>query len=128
MMLSSSPPMPSEQPSRFGALIRQLRDERGWTQEKLAREADITVTSVSNVERGATKPNAETVEKLAAAFGLEPGDLDPRRLGDAVAASARTVAQRQAIRRLLALPDSDIEAIVQFLDERTEQRKGRRGK
>src|SRR3954454_10015008 len=81
MMLSSSLPMPSEQPSRFGALIRQLRDARGWTQEKLAREADITVTSVSNVERGATKPNAETVEKLAAAFGLEPGDLDPWPLG-----------------------------------------------
>ena len=127
-MLSFSAPMPPQQPSHFGALVRQLRDARGWTQEKLAREADITVTSVSNVERGATKPNAETVEKIAAAFGLEPGDLDPRRLGDTVAASARTIAQRQAIRRLLALPDSDIEAIVQFLDQRSAKRKGRRGK
>jgi transcriptional regulator with XRE-family HTH domain len=117
--------MSAQQPRDFGALVRQLRDARGWTQEKLAREADLTVTSVSNVERGATKPNAETVEKLAAAFDLEPGDLDPRRLAESVAASARTLAQRQAIRRLLALPDADIEAIVQLIDERAARRKRR---
>jgi transcriptional regulator with XRE-family HTH domain len=111
--------MSAQQPSDFGALVRQLRDARGWTQEKLAREADITVTSVSNVERGATKPNGETVEKIAAAFGLEPGDLDPRRLGEVVAASARTIAQRQAIRRLLALSDREIDAILGLFDERS---------
>lgn len=112
----SSPEMSSHQPMDFGGLVRQLRDARGWTQEKLAREADITVTSVSNVERGATKPSAETVEKLAAAFGLEPGDLDPRRLARLVAEMARTLTQRQAIGRLLTLPDRQIREILDLLE------------
>ena len=119
-MLLSAEEM-SQQPSDFGGLVRQLRDARGWTQEKLAREADITVTSVSNVERGATKPSAETVEKLAAAFGLDPSDLDPRRLARLVAAMARTLTQRKAIGRLLTLPDREIDAILAFIDERADE-------
>jgi transcriptional regulator with XRE-family HTH domain len=125
-MLSSREQMLPHQPSDFGGLVRQLRDARGWTQEKLAREASITVTSVSNLERGATKPNAETVEKLAAAFGLQPGDMDPRRLAELVAESARTLAHRQAIGLLLALPDRDVEAILGDLAERS--RKSARAK
>src|SRR5258708_28511737 len=108
------------QATDFGGLIRRLRDERGWTQEQLAREAHITITCLSNLERGATKdPNNETIAGLAEAFGLETSELDPRRLAEAVAAHARTFAQRQAITRLLALPDRDVEAVLGFLDQRS---------
>jgi transcriptional regulator with XRE-family HTH domain len=108
----------------FGGLIRRLRDERGWTQERLAREAGITITCLSNLERGATKdPNAETISGLASAFGLQPSELDSRRLAEEVAELARTFAQRQAIMRLLALPDRDVEAVITFLDERSGKRK-----
>ena len=124
-MLSSAQMSPQE-PNDFGGLVRQLRDARGWTQEKLAREADITVTSVSNVERGATKPTAETVEKLAKAFGLDAGDLDPRRLAQLVKQTALTLRRRQIVRRVLTLPERDIEAVAAFLDERSA--KGRRGR
>src|SRR5436305_12081681 len=103
-MLSSDPD------AGIGELVRQLRDQRGWTQERLARQAGITITCLSNLERGATRdPNIETVVGLAAAFGLEPGELDPRRLAEIVAERARTFAQRQAITRLLSLADRDIE-------------------
>jgi transcriptional regulator with XRE-family HTH domain len=113
--------------SNFGGLIRQLRDQRGWTQEQLAREAGITITCLSNLERGATKePNAETISGLAAAFGLQPSELDSRRLAEEVAELARTFAQRQAITRLLALPDRDVEAVISFLDERSSKRKRQR--
>jgi hypothetical protein len=61
----------------------------------------------------------ETVEKLAAAFDLEPGDLDPRRLAQLVAEMARTLTQRQAIGRLLTLPEREISAILAVIDERT---------
>jgi transcriptional regulator with XRE-family HTH domain len=119
----------SPQGSNFGVLLRQLRGARGWTQEKLAREADITVTSVSNLERGETRPNEETITKLAAAFGMTPSDLDPRRLAKRVAEMARTLVQRQAIGRLLTLSDRDIEAVTAFIDERAAKGKPqRRGK
>jgi len=111
----------------FGVLIRRLRDERGWTQEQLAREARITITCLSNLERGATKdPNAETLVGLAMAFGLEPSELDPRRLGEAVALRARSFAQRQAITRVLALTDRDVDAVLDFLNAQSGRRKARR--
>jgi transcriptional regulator with XRE-family HTH domain len=107
----------------FGGLIRQLRDERGWTQEQLAREAGITVTCLS-MERGATRePNTETISGLAAAFGLQASEKDFRRLAEEVAEMAQTFAQRQAITRLLALRDRDVEAVISFLDERSSKRK-----
>jgi len=122
-MLSSPVPMPPQQPSDFGGLVRQLRDARGWTQEKLAREADLTVTSVSNVERGATKPSAETVEKIAAAFGLRPSELDPRRLARLVAEHAISFTQRRAITRLLLdIGEREVEAVIAFLDEQSKRK------
>ena len=111
------------QTATFGELIRRLRDERGWTQAQLSRESGLTITCLSNLERGATKyPNPVTVAGLAAAFGLQPSELDPRRLAEEVAEQARTFAQRQAIRRLLALSGRDAEAVIGFLDARTRKR------
>jgi len=119
--------MTSTQPRTFGALVRHLRDERGWTQEQLAREAGITVTSVSNLERGATMlPNAETVEKLARAFDLEPEEMDARWLAESVAGQASSFGQRQAIKALLTLPDRDVDAVLNLLSELEERRKRRR--
>jgi transcriptional regulator with XRE-family HTH domain len=121
--------MPPQPPADFGGLIRQLRDQRGWTQERLAREAGITVTCISNIERGATRdPNSETIAGLAAAFDLETTDLHQRWLGEAVADRASSFRQRQAITRLLALPDRDVEAVLAFLDERSSRPKGGRTK
>lgn len=121
-MLSSDPPSPP-----IGELIRQLRDEHGWTQELLARKAGITITCLSNLERGATRePNVETIAGLAAAFGLQPSELDPRRLAEVVAERARSFAKRRAITRLLAIGDSEVEAVIAFLDERSKRK--RRGK
>jgi transcriptional regulator with XRE-family HTH domain len=116
-----------EHSDTFGELIRRLRGERRWTQERLAREAGITITCLSNLERGATKdPNTETIVGLAVAFGLDPSELDPRRLAVVVAEKARSFEQRQAIMRLLALGDRDIEAVLDFLDQTPRGRKKRR--
>jgi transcriptional regulator with XRE-family HTH domain len=120
--------MRSGHPSEsIGELIRQLRDEHGWTQELLARKAGITITCLSNLERGATKdPNIETIAGLASAFGLEPTELDSRRLAEAVAEMARSFARRRAITRLLALPDRDVEDALAFLEERAKRKRRRR--
>lgn len=120
--------MPHAQIGEFAGLIRHLRQERGWTQEQLAQRSGLTVRSVSNLERSVTRPAPETVDKLAAAFGLAPADIDPRRLAEIVNDEASSLPRRQAIRRLLALPDRDIEAILQFLDECKASGKGRQRK
>src|SRR6266498_2228525 len=119
---------PFAQPMTFGALVLHLRVQRGWTQEQLARLSGITVGSVSNLERERTVlPNAETVEKLAEAFGLEPEELDPRWLAERVIAQARSLARRQAIKVVLELSDRQVQAaLAQLAVMAKPQRKRRR--
>lgn len=88
----------------FGGLIRQLRDERGWTQEQLAREAGITVTCLS-MERGATRePNTETISGLAAATDAVTAFTDRGDVERAV--EARIDAFSPVLRRGTGAPSS----------------------
>lgn len=58
----------------FGRMIRVLRDARRWTQEKLAEEAGLDQTTVSNTERDKGQPTLMTVMKLATVFDADPHD------------------------------------------------------
>ena len=55
----------------FGALLRDLREGAGLTQEELALRADLSPNAVGALERGARKhPYPHTVRSLADALGL----------------------------------------------------------
>lgn len=69
----------SDQPQpALGKAIRQLREERGMTQEALAQEAGITVGHMSMIERGHSNPTWATVRAVAAAAGVSMVDLVKR--------------------------------------------------
>jgi transcriptional regulator with XRE-family HTH domain len=59
----------------FGSRLRQLRLERGLTQEQLAEGADVHPTFISNIERGYSAPTLDTLVRLAGALGVRPGLL-----------------------------------------------------
>lgn len=61
--------------SNFGKRLRKLRRQRDLTQEQLAESIQISVESVSNMERGIYAPSFETLEKLSRAFGLPVKDF-----------------------------------------------------
>ena len=55
----------------FGAILRELREARGLTQEELAARAGLTAKAVSALERGERKrPYPHTVRSLADALEL----------------------------------------------------------
>ncbi|CAN5636322.1 hypothetical protein BH24CHL1_BH24CHL1_19010 [soil metagenome] len=56
--------------------IRELREERGWTQRELAARLDVTVTSVSGWERRTYEPRASQLRRLAELFGVSMDDID----------------------------------------------------
>lgn len=59
----------SDQPQpALGKAIRQLREERGMTQEDLAQEAGITVGHMSMIERGHSNPTWATVKAIETAL------------------------------------------------------------
>lgn len=74
-----------------GALIRQLRRERGMTQNELARQLHVTDRAVSKWERGLCAPDIALLEPLAAALGCPVADLlRGTRGGPAEAPAAQT--------------------------------------
>lgn len=60
---------------RFPAVVRQLRKERGWSQERLAEHADLNRSYLGEIERGAVTPSLVTLDKLAVALKLSPSTL-----------------------------------------------------
>ncbi len=57
------------------ARVKELRRKQGWSQGKLAREAGVTVKTISDYESGKRKPYGGSLESLAAALGVTPADL-----------------------------------------------------
>jgi transcriptional regulator with XRE-family HTH domain len=65
-----------EQPDpALAAVVKQLREERDITQEELAYEAGITVSSLSRIERGLNSPGWNTVGKIVKALGVSLAEL-----------------------------------------------------
>lgn len=60
---------------RLGAAIRRLREARGWKQEAFAREADLTLSTVNQVELSKANPTWTTVVALAKGLGLSVSEL-----------------------------------------------------
>jgi XRE family transcriptional regulator, regulator of sulfur utilization len=60
---------------QVGKQIKELREGRGWTRVQLGVYAGVSTATVSLAESGQRTPNAETLVKLAHAFGVEPGAL-----------------------------------------------------
>ena len=61
--------------SRFGTRLRQLRDERGYSQEELAERAGLHRNYVGGVERGERNVALENIVKLAKALSIPPSEL-----------------------------------------------------
>ncbi|GEA16250.1 MAG: hypothetical protein PWR22_2341 [Moorella sp. (in: firmicutes)] len=53
-----------------GKRIRELREERGYSLQDLAKKAEVSVSYLSEIERGAKKPSLKTLDKIAVALNL----------------------------------------------------------
>jgi transcriptional regulator with XRE-family HTH domain len=61
--------------TRFGARIRQLRNDRGWSQEAFADRAGLHRTYVGAIERGEQNLSLVNIEKLATTLGVSLAEL-----------------------------------------------------
>lgn len=55
---------------RFGRRIRQLREAKGWSQERLAAEAQLHATYISEVEHGKRNISIDNIARLAEALDV----------------------------------------------------------
>jgi transcriptional regulator with XRE-family HTH domain len=60
-----------DHPADLKLLVRVLRELREWDQAEMAAAAGVDVSSISHYETGRTVPPRRTLERLAAAVGLQ---------------------------------------------------------
>ena len=59
----------------FGARLRSLRDQRGWTQANLAEAVGAYASQISKYESGEVMPEGETLAALADALDVSLDEL-----------------------------------------------------
>jgi transcriptional regulator with XRE-family HTH domain len=60
---------------RFGAAVRRLRLEAGFSQEDFAYQSGIARSYMGLLERGKVNPTLATAEKIASSLKLTVGEL-----------------------------------------------------
>ena len=59
----------------FGARVRALRTEKGWSQEDFAFECGLHRTYIGAVERGERNISLENIKKIANTFRIDIAEL-----------------------------------------------------
>lgn len=59
----------------YGERLRQLRQERGFTQEEVALRAEITTSYYGQLERGTANPTIGMLEKICGVMGIPIVDI-----------------------------------------------------
>jgi transcriptional regulator with XRE-family HTH domain len=105
-------------PEHPGDIVREMRLARGWTLESLAAKADVSLRSLSDLERNVTtRAYTDTLQKIASAFSvpvehLDPARIDLEKLAAKVTRKAKSTSRREAVMILLELPESDMKSAL----------------
>jgi transcriptional regulator with XRE-family HTH domain len=60
---------------KLGVNLRSARKKLGLSQEQVAERSGVHATEVSRIEAGKRDPRVTTVERLARAVEVRPGEL-----------------------------------------------------
>ncbi|MEK7581119.1 MAG: helix-turn-helix transcriptional regulator [Patescibacteria group bacterium] len=60
---------------QFGAKLRQLRQDRKLSQEGVALEAGLDLTTINEIEMGSRNPSLLTIAKISKALGVKIKDV-----------------------------------------------------
>ena len=61
--------------TRLGLNLRQYRESKKLTQEKLGERAELDATYISGIERGVRNPSILSLARIAKALGISPSEL-----------------------------------------------------
>ena len=55
--------------------IKELRDQKGMSQEILAEESGLSLRTIQRIENGETNPTGDTLKRLSSALNVNPDEL-----------------------------------------------------
>jgi transcriptional regulator with XRE-family HTH domain len=121
----ASPALEPEQELRVGETLRRIREQAGWSIQRLGREAHVSPAAVYKIEKGRMVPSVTVLLKIAKALNRTVADL----LDQAEEQSAQVLRadQRQEFRfaelpislqRIAgSLPDRQLEAGIYVVEK-----------
>lgn len=98
---------------RFGRLVMTHRKRAGFTQERLAERAGISVDTVAKIEVGATGARFPMIEKIAGALEVDPAELFSAEVSSG---TLQRGVLRELTIRLAVLPDDQLRWISGVID------------
>lgn len=60
---------------KFGNKLKEIRKQKGLSQEKLAFKSSLHRTYISDIERGSRNVSLVNIEKIAKALNISPKSL-----------------------------------------------------
>lgn len=100
----------------FGARLRQLREQRGLTQEDLAKAIDTDWMLISRYEREVNLPAAEKIVRLARALHVTTDALLRGDRSGEEPIEFKSIRLYERFRALDGLPREDQETVVRLVD------------
>lgn len=91
--------------------IKHLRDERGWSNYRLAKEAEISENSLNNLFRRNNLPTIPTLESICKGFGITLSQFFAEG-GEAIELNE---AQREMLQTWNTLTDEQKNTLLEFL-------------
>lgn len=85
----------------FGANLKKLRKERGYTQHRLSEVLNVSETMISKYESNTATPPFETIQTIAAWFHVSIDSLAGNEPPNTISVSGLTDAQTKIIKELI---------------------------
>lgn len=97
---------------RVGQLLRAARQDKGWTQQKLADESRVSREMIARIERGQTGVRFPNLVLLANALEIDPAQLffGPTQIGP------YHPQLNDLMAKLAVLPDLEQEWVIGIID------------
>lgn len=90
-------------PFDFGAVLKDLRKQKGYTQKRLAEVLNVSETTISKYESNTATPPFETVRAIAAWFNISLDSLSGNEAPHTISLYGLTDSQIEIIKELTKL-------------------------
>jgi len=103
-------------PGGFPERLRQLRKQKDLSQTELGEIVDLHYTHIGRYERGASKPSADALRRLADALGVSTDYLMEGTTEEAAKARFEDRELLRQFQEVESLPDDDKLVVKKLLD------------
>jgi len=99
----------------FGAKLKELRNEKGYSQEELSQKIDADGKQISRYENGKIMPSADVLVKIAETFNISIDYLllenKPR-----LPLHCKNILLLQKLKDISEISEDDQKALLHFID------------